>query len=547
MSSTRYAKPGSPLNQNRYASSGEFNPGLRANLVAMRCSVLESPEDRELIWMLQEISLRDDGLKGFAAEILARFAHRLGTRSMRQFGLTAKQSFNAEQVRAIRKEFSGDVDGEEMFPLRGEVPGWVDPDDDWQLKEEKAKAARYPDGYPVADFLNLCRAEAGNSGAWSLADRLCKICLDPKSHWDVWYFHELRDCLCEYRSTLTTPGFAPTALSRTIWREIQDVHEMPGMILLHNDSGNGKSDSAKAYCQTQPGRARYCIVPSSNTEVDFWRALAGAVGTADGMSYKCEQIRTRVKETLLSAGLVLVLDNAQNLFPVSDYRYALPGRLNQIIELAEQGVSFVLIANSKLFDTLGFVEARTGWSRSQFVNQLTRVVELPAGLDRDDVEAVAAQLLPDGDRAAQRKLADSMIVAPGYLHAGKRTAAAARRIAAAKHRDRVTLADLSEAVETDVVPSCKALASGLQRADAVKSKSKSKARNWRAETDAQLAAKKARRHRNQILTSTDLKQSPAAEAADPNFSPLTGPQRRINTPDPQVSVSGKPAADLALA
>ena len=62
------------------------------------------------------------------------------------------------------------------------------------------------------------------------------------------------------------------------------------------------------------------------------------------------------------------MDAAQNLFPVSDYRYALPNRLNQILELAEQGVSIVLLADSKLFDTLGFVEARTGWSRSKFVN-----------------------------------------------------------------------------------------------------------------------------------------------------------------------------------
>ena len=51
MSSTRHAQPGGPLRQERYASS--FESGLLANLVAKRVAVIESAEDRALVWFVQ--------------------------------------------------------------------------------------------------------------------------------------------------------------------------------------------------------------------------------------------------------------------------------------------------------------------------------------------------------------------------------------------------------------------------------------------------------------------------------------------------------------
>jgi hypothetical protein len=54
--STRHAKPGGPLRQERYASS--FEKGLLANLVAKRASVLSDVHSREIIWFLQWLSWR---------------------------------------------------------------------------------------------------------------------------------------------------------------------------------------------------------------------------------------------------------------------------------------------------------------------------------------------------------------------------------------------------------------------------------------------------------------------------------------------------------
>ena len=160
------------------------------------------------------------------------------------------------------------------------------------------------------------------------------------------------------------------------------------------------------------------------------------------------------------------------------------------------------------------------------------MVELPATLAKEDVQAVAAALLPEADRAAQRKLADYMIVAPGYLHSGLPAAKRARRIATHNHRDHVTLADMEEALETSFKPSFMALESGLKRADATAAKCKSKVRNWRPETPAQIAAKSGKR-RNQIVTSSDLKrpalhpQAGDSQAAETEFRPSgTNPDRQ---------------------
>ncbi len=62
MSSTRTAKLGSAPRQERFASSARLRKGLLGNLVARRCEALKSPCDRQLVYFLHELSLRD----GFA-------------------------------------------------------------------------------------------------------------------------------------------------------------------------------------------------------------------------------------------------------------------------------------------------------------------------------------------------------------------------------------------------------------------------------------------------------------------------------------------------
>jgi hypothetical protein len=67
MSSTRTARPGSPLRQERWSSS--FNKGLLANLVAKRCEQIEDAEGRAVVWFLQWLSWQPGGIAAHIGEI----------------------------------------------------------------------------------------------------------------------------------------------------------------------------------------------------------------------------------------------------------------------------------------------------------------------------------------------------------------------------------------------------------------------------------------------------------------------------------------------
>ncbi|MGA3172505.1 MAG: hypothetical protein ABSE62_15995, partial [Chthoniobacteraceae bacterium] len=59
MSSTRRAARGAPLRQERFVSSAASRRGLLGNLVARRCESLRPQKEREIIYFLHELSLRD--------------------------------------------------------------------------------------------------------------------------------------------------------------------------------------------------------------------------------------------------------------------------------------------------------------------------------------------------------------------------------------------------------------------------------------------------------------------------------------------------------
>lgn len=68
MSGTRTNENGA-FRQERWASSPALDRALKANLVASRVSVLESAEQRELVFFVQYLSLFAGGLRWAASEI----------------------------------------------------------------------------------------------------------------------------------------------------------------------------------------------------------------------------------------------------------------------------------------------------------------------------------------------------------------------------------------------------------------------------------------------------------------------------------------------
>src|SRR5437867_658586 len=173
-SNTRHAESGNPLRQERYASSGEFQRGLMANLVAKRVAILDDPKDRELIWFLQLISHREGSLEKVGADLVSRFPQEIATRSMLKLGTKCGQVYNAKQVKAVRDELK---EYAHRFPLDGDIDIWELGQDEEETSlpaPRRSKARIAPDSYPAAAFVEVCRAAASE-----IAKDLMRLCLDP--------------------------------------------------------------------------------------------------------------------------------------------------------------------------------------------------------------------------------------------------------------------------------------------------------------------------------------------------------------------------------
>lgn len=476
MTSTRHAPPGTPLRQDRFASSPDIERGLLANLVAARCAGL-SREDAELIWWMQR-----QPMPALAAAILDRWPDRVDE-------TTARERAGIEVFRRHALDSFGSgprQSAEERAQEENEACARLFKQSLSRFHEDVARLALDP-ALPVAD------------GWPEFFPKLCST------------LHELK----RLKTQEAEGRFTHTSVSRAVWDAVDEVRRLGGLKLLLHESGTGASYSAAHYCRIHSGAARFARVPASNDEVGFFRNLCEPVGVASGFSFKAVQMREKLQQVLRGKQLVLILAGAQWLFQVTDFHYGTPKRFNWLLTaLCEYGVPVLLLARfTEFFEALGRVEKRTGWNRRQFLNQLTSAKQLPTARNEEDAGAVATALLPDGHTAAQRRLADFMFKSPGYLHAGEPAARRARAVAQERAHARVALADMEEAL-APWGESLQTLAAGLRVAEKIKSKGHG--RNQR--TGATLPAPGAGKSRSLIVTSSDLAQ-PGHGAPDEQFPP----------------------------
>jgi hypothetical protein len=467
MSSTRKADADSPFRQERYASSPALERGLMANLVAARCETLERPEDRELIYFLQLLSHREGGLKKVAAELFALYPDEIGTRAMLQFGTKGKR-YTAEQVRAIRTDLSF-TDYEDQFPLRGEMPDWVlGSCSNEYLVEKSQEAELHPDSYPVADFLKICQS------ASRLESDLKELCLNPERSLESrgvaypfapWYFPNAAEVLRRYHTAWLEQQRAKvvvTELCRAVWDTLDFALETRCLTLIDGFARTGKTFAAKAWCEAHPGRARYVQVPSTNDEIGFYRAIAKGLGVSINLNSKAQELRQRIEDVLQRGDLALVLDEAHYLWPNSNYRDAMPTRVNWVMTaLVNQGVPVALVTTPQFLRTQKAVERKSSWTSEQFIGRIGHYEKLPDSLAESDLNKVAGALLPEGDDPTLEILVRYAQGSAKYLAGIESVVRRARYLAGKDGRTKVSRADIKRAVQESVIPSDSALAQAI--------------------------------------------------------------------------------------
>jgi hypothetical protein len=497
MSSTRKAKDDSVFHQNRYASSPEFERGLVANLVAMRCAALDDKADRELVWFIQYLSHQPGGLKALAATLLEKYPHRLGTPAMVKTG--DARNYNAGQVAEIRQEIPREL--RSRFPLRGETKTEIQNFSDdkiarlvrrqdrlHELREmaedassnlsdsesgyrqatetrEREEARKNPASYPAATFRDLC-LQAATAG---LEDEIKILCLDPGFDLAAsapWYFSALMDVLREHHQQwiVEKSNVVMTALGREVFEALDYTLESASLSLLEGNPRLGKSFAARAWCEQHPGKARFIQVPPGNDDTSFFRDLARGLGLGNFLNYNTVQIRERVESVLRTGDIFLVLDEAQRLWPQRNLRYGYPNRIVWVMAMRDAGVPICMIATPQFIQAQKAIE-KAGWYSAQFTGRIGHYVELPTDLEPADLIAVARALLPAAGEPALKALAVYARTSSRYLAAIESISKRASYIAQRNGRPQCTAKDIQTAMQESVIPSDTKL---LQALDQVK-------------------------------------------------------------------------------
>ncbi len=488
MSTTRKAEsetPETPLWQGRWSSSEEFDRGLLINLVARRCSAISDQADRQLVYFLQSISFRDGGMERVADELRAMFPERIGTVSMQRIGQQPGQVYTASQVCDIWHEMR---DGDGYRPRTAikdafgrcpdsiaELSSHYDPmlsewyDEPRCCSKKEFISGRIkawdepPECCPAKEFTECCQ-----HAARGLAKHLEEFCLNPAvkvQDASPWYFPTLIDSLREYQAAFAENGRAGTVVTEIgsqIYDTLDYAWETKCLVLIDGLARIGKSFAAKAWCDQRPGRARYVQVPSTNDDVGFFRAISKAIGVSCGTSWKAVQLRQRIEDTLQTGDLLLVMDEAHYLWPVSDYRHALPGRINWVMTaLVNHGVPVALVTTPQFIATQKAVEKRTHWTSEQFTGRIGHYLQLPKSLGEEDLTKVALALLPKGDPKSIEILVRYAQSSAKYLAGIETAVRRARHLAKKAGRDNVERADIKRAIQEAVIPSDNALANAL--------------------------------------------------------------------------------------
>lgn len=454
MSSTRHAEANSPFRQERYASSARFERGLMGNLVARRCELLTRDEDKDLVWWLQLASWQPGGLAKLAADLIAGFPARVASPLMLKYGCKPGQIYSAEKTKAVYWELSHKTEDAES--LARAIDAMDEGFGDGKPREWQPT--------PSAEFVAECRKLA----VAELETALAGLCLNPAINLATYaprYFPALIETLREYQAAAIESrraGHVVTGLGRQVWDTLDYCRETRCMVLIDGLARTGKTFSARAWCELHPGAARYVQVPSSNDDIAFFRAIARACGVSINQNSKAQQLRDRIEEVLRGGQLAIVFDEAHYLWPQSNYREALPNRVNWIMTaLVNQGVPVALVTTPQFMKTQQAVERKSCWTSEQFTGRIGHYAKLPDSLSKDDLAAVAKNLLPEGCAKSIKALVLYANASAKYLAAIDSVVHRARYLAAKANRKTVALADVLSAMQESVIPSDAALAAAL--------------------------------------------------------------------------------------
>ena len=310
----------------------------------------------------------------------------------------------------------------------------------------------------------------------ALANHLRACCLNPPESFDTWDGRFWRGSLEDDLNALRAAAIADveerffhTAASKQIFSALNHALASPGsMTLAFGRSGIGKSESAKTWCNLNPGVARYVEIPSVENDRAFYSAIAEQLGVVRGPGYNSEQTSLRVIDVLKKSRLMLVLDESDRLWPQRNRLLSSPPRILWLTLLVNAGVPVALVSMPGFFKARELFIKRAGWDGSQFDRRLSMIQELPTQLSQADLRGMARHLMPFGSAECHDLLVSYAQASKTNLSAIIETLRTARLLAKEDGRNQATFADLQATIRNVRLPMDSKLAVCSSQFDAPK-------------------------------------------------------------------------------
>ncbi len=485
-----------PINPLRVAE--KMHRARNFDNLALVAEFNEEPRLVEVLWALQFFSQPArpkpghegqwiggyrGGLRSFTDDLIADSLDLIGTPQMRQLGVVR---YDREMASAVYNEIPW-----RERSLGGSGEDWMfeaalsddeDSRDPWlgrsvnQTRRVSDRAIeRIVKKANRAAFQNLCLAAARES----LAGYLRNLCEVPNvlfhenpngERWTdgqaPWYFTDIAEALLRFIDRLSDAArrqIAETEVSRQVEKWLGRAHATRRGVLISGTSRFGKTESVQTFCEAHPGKARLVQTPSSNSESDLLRAVAKSYGMEIGPKQRGYQLREEIGYLVDQAGLMLVFDEAQGIFPASFGRNTTPTRLNWIRRsVLDCGVPAAFICTPQSYQNARrkFLRA-TNFAIQQWDERLLQTVHLPEEVPHKDLLAIARIRF----RALRSEYLEYVVSAAklterNYVSDISRIADLARLNAEETGRRDPNLAEIKAAI-ADVLPATKPLAAGL--------------------------------------------------------------------------------------
>jgi hypothetical protein len=478
MSSTRRTTDPESFQQGRYASHPEFVElrGIEATAALLKAKTV-SMRERQLIFFLQSRSLEEGGVEALVEDIIALVPEHFRTETMRRNPVADGEAYLGAVADDIRRELtrassikecsdgalSAKWSENEEFAEAAieEVIEAGSASGSWRRPARPVPTPAIPAESAIADCMGRARAE--------LPRMIVEICIRPRlqvlpSGWklsnrlqrgdevcDIPFLRHLGWTLDVYWSRYvqrSRAGFAQTTIAAALHPALDYALETHRMVLIEGNSGVGKTESSKAWCDRNRHVARYLTLSGISNRTTLCRSLAHALGLPKSMALSATKILPRIEDFLRESRLMLVIDEAHYLWPQTNRPERSPELINWLMTAcSNRGVPVALVTTSDWDRLRGNTEKHTRWNSEQLGRRINRRLKLPEHPSQEDFLAVLRTVAKDVSPPAQDLIAAYGMSRNGSLTRMIDTLEDARRLAVDAGRRSVTAKDVLSAVD----------------------------------------------------------------------------------------------------